>query len=144
MLLSITYITLSTVHTCVCADSSETVDNYSLRLVGGGGNSSGRVQVFYKGEWGTICNDGFDMNDGLVICRWLGFERLLRLPHWSEFGRGFGPIWVDQLNCSGAESGIQECGANEWGDHDCNHFEDVAVHCTSECVSIVTDIHRRC
>ena len=119
-----------------CVDSTETAKNYALRLADGEGNFSGRVEVFYKGEWGTVCDDGFDMTDGLVICRSLGFKRILRLPHWSEFGRGYGRIWVDQLNCSGTESSIQQCPANKWGDHDCSHFEDVAVHCTSECVYI--------
>lgn len=118
----------------LCVDTTETVTKFSLQLVGGEDNSLGRVEVYYREEWGTICNDEFDMKDGLVICRSLGFKNILRLPHWSEFGRGYGPIWVDQLNCSGNESRIEDCPANEWGIHDCTHFEDVAVHCTSECV----------
>ena len=130
-------LSLSVVHLlflCLCVDTFDSSDKFSLRLIGGD-NSSGRVEVFYNNEWGTICNDDFDLTDGLVICRLLGFVNVLRLPHWSEFGRGYGPIWVDELECIGNETSIGECQANEWGEHDCSHFEDVSLHCTSKFIA---------
>ncbi|NXH14170.1 DMBT1 protein, partial [Bucco capensis] len=43
---------------------------------------------------------------------------------------GTGQIWLDDVNCEGAESTLSECRARPWGDHNCNHGEDAAVVCS--------------
>lgn len=45
-----------------------------IRLVGSVPNE-GRVEIFNNGEWGTICNTGWDFKDAMVVCGMLGFPR---------------------------------------------------------------------
>ncbi len=42
---------------------------------------------------------------------------------------GSGTIWLDDVECSGLETDIADCPRNSWGDHNCNHLEDVSVQC---------------
>ena len=47
----------------------------AVRLVNGFDPWQGRVEVYYQGQWGTICDDGFGADDAYVICKMLGFAR---------------------------------------------------------------------
>ena len=43
-----------------------------MRLVGGN-ESEGRLEVSYRGHWGTVCSDHFDYIDAGVVCYSLNF-----------------------------------------------------------------------
>ena len=47
-----------------------------MRLVGPNGPNKveGRVEYCSNGVWGTVSNRDFDINDGKVVCRRLGYQ----------------------------------------------------------------------
>ena len=82
----------------------------------------------YHGEWGTVCDDGWDDTDAGVVCRQLGFGLSGR---YIKPTRGSGPILLDRVICSGSESTLASCGHLGVGvTRSCNHNEDVGVVCS--------------
>ncbi|XP_078612620.1 scavenger receptor cysteine-rich domain-containing protein DMBT1-like isoform X2 [Branchiostoma floridae x Branchiostoma japonicum] len=110
--------------------------NFQIRLRGGDYYSYGRVEVYYNGQWGTVCDDGFGWNEANVVCHELGFDQVDTYHHNAYYGQGSGPIWMDDLNCYGSESSLQYCPHRGWGSHNCGHGNDVSVSCV---VSTTTD-----
>ena len=101
-----------------------------LRLVGGSSYNEGRVEVNYNGEWGTVCDDGWDDTDAGVVCRQLGFGSSGTATRSAGFGQGSGPIWLDRVTCTGNESTLARCGHLGVGiTRNCSHFEDAAILC---------------
>ncbi|XP_053388861.1 neurotrypsin-like [Mercenaria mercenaria] len=93
----------------------------------------GRLEVrnSNKGQWGTVCDDQFDKNEAEVVCRMLGFQNTEYAVNISSsmYGKGIGPIHLDDLKCAGNETDLLQCNPNTWGANNCDHEEDVGVNC---------------
>ena len=102
-----------------------------LRLVGGSAPSEGRLEILHDNQWGTVCDDEFDARDADVACRQLGYasasEFFGALRH--SFGPGTGPIWLDNLRCTGEETRLDQCQHTKA--HNCHHVEDVGLACVA-------------
>uniref|UniRef100_A0A672RTV0 Soluble scavenger receptor cysteine-rich domain-containing protein SSC5D n=1 Tax=Sinocyclocheilus grahami TaxID=75366 RepID=A0A672RTV0_SINGR len=105
---------------------------HNIRLINGTNSCSGRVEVLRGGQWGTVCDDGWDLTDAAVVCREMGCGNAIEAKSAAYFGQGSGPIWMDDVNCTGTESSLMNCRTGGWGTHNCHHSHDSGVICNCE------------
>ena len=150
------YLTETTVHFYDRASRGD------LRLVGGDGlptaGNEGRLEVFYQGQWGTVCNDRFDSSfkvfdsnpprtvennhAATLACELMGKGNKGELIDNSPYRIGDSdpkPIWLDDVRCE--EGGthwtgdqaqtLDQCFTAGIGRNNCTHNEDVALECTT-------------
>ena len=59
----------------------------------------------------------------------------------QQFGRGTGPIVLDEVQCVGVENTLSQCPHDGIGNHDCSHIEDAGVKCPSGEDGSTTSMH---
>ena len=80
---------------------------FTVRLAGGNSYSDGIVEVYYNGEWGAVCDYGWDILDATVVCRQLGFESAVLV----DFGqRPVAFISLESVMCSISDTVLASCG----------------------------------
>ena len=82
--------------------------------------ANGRVELYFSGEWGSICPEGWDFFDALIACRQLGFKWVNHLGLGVDKGKGEGPSWLNNVECEGSEPSLDMCPNDGWMEHECD------------------------
>ncbi|XP_078416713.1 scavenger receptor cysteine-rich type 1 protein M130-like [Cetorhinus maximus] len=109
------------------ADPSEAV---KLRLANGGSRCAGRLEIHYRGQWGTVYGNSWDLQDAAVVCRELGCGTADSAPGRAHFGEGSGPIVTQNVQCSGNEAALRDCKSYSWGHYSWPHDNDASAICS--------------
>ena len=127
-----------------CKYSNIFPEPFQIRLIDGPFPSQGRLEVYHAGKWGTVCGHQFDQRDADVACKQLGYHYALGFfeSGWFQggtwrYGESNGPVWLDNIHCTGDEMTLGQCRHLPWGSFHrvaeykapCDHSRDVAVQC---------------
>jgi hypothetical protein len=99
-----------------------------VRLVSGTNSSNGRLEIYYNGSWGTVCNKGFDNNDAQVVCNQLGLGKSSSVAY-DGLG-GSRNMWLESVECSGHEYRLTFCSHSDWGSVTCLDGHPVKIYCS--------------
>ena len=105
--------------------------SFTVRLTNGPTKYEGAVEVYHNGEWGAVCDNGWDINDAHVVCNQLYLGEAMNAIRGAFYGQSSGKIWLDDLNCTGTEKSIKQCPHNGWGTQNCSHSKTAGVKCTT-------------
>ncbi|XP_071965694.1 uncharacterized protein [Antedon mediterranea] len=116
---------------CSDGDNTDEFPEYlPVRLRDGEDDHNGRVEVYADGEWGTICDQKWTIEDAEVVCRQLGYDGALAAKKNAYYGEGDGPIHFKKFRCDGSENYLSACRYTDTADDDtCSHADDAGVVC---------------
>ena len=110
---------------------------HRVRLIDGPNSHTGRVEVYSNstdglenGEWGTVCDDNWDIEDARVVCHQLGYPDAVVALLSARYDQGTGPIWFSNVQCLGNELDLFTCAHFGIGHHNCKHDRDTSVECS--------------
>ncbi|MGH0191803.1 UNVERIFIED_CONTAM: hypothetical protein FKN15_076371 [Acipenser sinensis] len=102
------------------------------RLVNGSDQCSGRVELKYDSQWGTVCDQNWDLRDATVLCQQLDCGYAVTAPGQGQFGEGSGPVLTDIFDCEGTETELWKCPISTQGHSTCAHHSDAGVICEGQ------------
>lgn len=100
---------------------------FPARLVGGPYPNEGRVEINFMSEWGSICANGFDLSDGDVVCRMVGYTNAVVIKSQQKSQTA----WLKDVSCQGSENNIENCTHSGFARQTCPNDKIVEVTCNN-------------
>ena len=85
------------------------------------------MEVFYDGQWGYVCDDGWIEVNGDVICHILGYGDAIsnRTSYYSSDVN----YRLNYINCIGGEDTLLDCSYWVYMPYSCSSHEHVYISC---------------
>ena len=100
----------------------------------------GRLEIYYNGRWGTVCNDGWNDKYVSLVCAQMGLGSLGEI---ADFGAGTGSIFLEKVVCSLNNTVLASCAHYGVGVIvQCNHNDDVGLKCDGMYIVLLLE-HKR-
>lgn len=88
----------------------------------------GRIEAFYNGQWGSICDEYWDNSDAMVACQQLGYG-VGEYKYFYYADKGSRPFTLEKFNCRGDETSLIDCIHSNYSGS-CYSNEEASVKCS--------------
>ncbi|XP_052262075.1 uncharacterized protein LOC127865958 isoform X2 [Dreissena polymorpha] len=109
------------------------VQDTPMRLFGGTTQHSGRVDIFYEGNWMSYCREYSSQTQANleILCQQLGYNISSDARYLTDVYAYNGMSLFHDLSCQGNESDISLCPSSDWGSYSCSSSYYTAIDCLS-------------
>ncbi|XP_072536916.1 scavenger receptor cysteine-rich type 1 protein M130 [Salminus brasiliensis] len=97
----------------------------------------GRLEVYHKDQWGSVCHHQWKKENGKIVCKSLGCGEHINSGQVNELPtlttKDLSPLttmWMDEVACKGTENSIWECDALKWNITKCHRENYIMVECS--------------
>ena len=84
------------------------------------------MEIYLQGQWGTVCDDVWDIREATVVCSQLGYLDAISAESSETFGQGSEISNHNIIDCLGNETALAKCSVKKASQSNC---EDAGVRC---------------
>ncbi|XP_050714917.1 protein bark beetle-like isoform X5 [Eriocheir sinensis] len=127
--------TLTEVHTLNLTREGDEAPTVPFKLMGGRDSLEGRLMVWVDGQWGTVCNHGWNQDAAAIVCHQMGLVlnpedwdlQPSQLPSQGQTN----PILLSNVQCDEFDTDFTKCRSDHYWEleNSCTHNEDVGLRC---------------
>ena len=85
------------------------------------------MEVYYKGEWSTVCSDHWKIVESRLVCEQLGYYGGVYATEDTHVHETWRRVWLVRVTCYGFETALQDCVFSKY--ITCKSGKDAGVIC---------------